>query len=97
MKLQIIEEAWGIDHRTGSSSVRKTDDKTFDCVPGDLPTFEKGRRNFSIDEVTEDGITVSVHCTNEKYNKTWTLKKGDSEFYRPMSMDGGYQYTFTLK
>ena len=97
MKLKITEEAWGINHRTGKSSVRKTDEKTFDCVAGELPPFETGRRSFTIDEVTEEGITLSVHCANEKYNKTWKLKKGEGAFYRPMSMDGGYQYTFKVK
>lgn len=96
MKLKITEEAWGINHRSGGSSIRKTDEKTYDCVIGELPPFKNGKL-FVIDEVTEDSVTFSVHCANEKYNKTWTLKKGESQFYRPLSMDGGYQYTFKVK
>lgn len=97
MKLKIKEEMWGINHRSGAHSVHKTDEKAFDCVVGALPPFPKGRRCFFIDEVTDDGITLSVHYENEKYNKSWTLKKGEGAFYRPMSMDGGYQYSLKVK
>lgn len=94
MKMKITEEAWGINHRTGKSNVRKTDEKSFDCIAGESVVFETGRRSFTVDAVTAESVTLSVHCANVKYNKTWELKKGEGAFYRPMSMDGGYQYTF---
>lgn len=76
MKLLITEEFWSICIRTGRSSVKKTAQKTFECVVGMLPQFERGRRSFSIDEVTDTAVTVTVHCADERYNRTWTLKKG---------------------
>ena len=54
-----------------------------------MPT---GRRNFSIDAVDEESVTITVHYENSVNNKTWTIPAGESTFYRPMSMDGGYQY-----
>ena len=92
MKLRITEEMWGINHRTGESSVRKTDKKKLDCAANAAVTFEKGHRSFFIGEVTENSVSVTIRCANERYNKTWTLEKGKTVFYRPRSMDGGYQY-----
>lgn len=92
MKLRITEEMWGINHRTGESSVRKTDEKKLDCSENSTVTFEKGHRSFFIGEVTENSVSVTIRCANERYNKTRTLEKGETVFYRPRSMDGGYQY-----
>ena len=72
MKLLITEEFWSICIRTGRSSVKKTAQKTFECVVGMLPQFERGRRSFSIDEVTDTAVTVTVHCADEHGR----LKKG---------------------
>ena len=97
MKLLITEEFWSICIRTGRSSVKKTAQKTFECVVGKPPPFERGRRSFSIDKVTDTAVTVTVHCADERYNRTWTLKKGESVLYRPRYFDGGYQYRIKLK
>ena len=97
MKLRIIETAWGINRIAGGYREKVTADVFFPCVPGALPTFGKGGRHFRIDEVSNDKIVLSVHCADPKYNKSWTLKKGEEMTYRPRSFDGGYFYTFNLK
>lgn len=42
-------------------------------------------------------ITLSVHCADPKYDRTWTLERGGELTYRPRSFDGGYIYDFRLK
>ncbi|MGN0114077.1 MAG: DUF1963 domain-containing protein, partial [Acutalibacteraceae bacterium] len=92
MKLRIIEEAWGINRRSGERSTRVTDNRAFAPEIGSALDFPTGRRNFTIDAVDENSITVTVHYENTASNKTWVIAKGESQFYRPRSMDGGYQY-----
>lgn len=97
MKLKITEEFWGVDRRSGKGGTKKTDEITAECAPGAELIFEKGRRRFVIDEVSGESVTFSVRYADEKYNKTWTIPKGEGAFYRPLSMDGGYQYIFKVK
>ena len=52
---------------------------------------------FTIDSVTEDSVVVTVRYQNEQYNKTWTITKDRGVYYRPISMDGGYEYLIDLK
>lgn len=96
MKLKIKEIFWGINHRTGDRSERVTADVSFPCEVGDVPLFGNGRRHFTIDEIQEDSIVLSVHYENSKYDKSWTLKKGEETGYMPRSFDGGYKYKFKL-
>lgn len=96
MKLKIKETAWGIDRIAGGYREKVTADVSFPCKVGDIPSFGKGKRHFIIDEVTEKSISLSVHCADSKYNKTWIIKKGEEIIYRPRSMDGGYFYKFKL-
>ena len=97
MKLKIIEAMWGIDCRAGKYRVKKIGALTAVCTPGREILFPSGRRRFVIDAVTADGVTVSVRYADPKNDRSWTLVRGESAFYRPRSMDGGYQYTFKLK
>ncbi len=97
MKLRIKETAWGINRVSGGYRKRVTADVRVPCVPGDLPDFGKGGRNFRIDEVSENKIVLSVVCADPKYNKSWEIEKGKEIYYRPRSFDGGYFYTFKLK
>ena len=97
MKLKITEEMWGIDCRAGKYRVKKTGALTAECAPGQEILFSAGRRRFVIDAVTADGVTVSVRYADPKNDRAWTLARGESTFYRPRSMDGGYQYTLKLK
>ena len=96
MELIIKETAWGINRMTGSRSEKVTAKKSFPCEIGEIPVFGKGGRRFSIDHVSEEGITVTVHCADERYNKTWEIQKGEELAYRPRSFDGGYFYTLKL-
>ena len=61
MKLKIKETAWGINRVAGGYRERVTADVSFLCEVGDIPDFGKGKRNFSVDEVNEESITLSVH------------------------------------
>ncbi len=98
MKLYIKEIAWGIDRMNGGSSTRVTADESFPCEVGPLPEIGYGRRKFFIEEVTEDGIVLAVHYENNpSYDKSWTIQKGDSQFYMPRSFDGGHKYEFRVK
>jgi len=92
MKLRIIEEFWNIDRRTGERNTKITDNRSFEPIVGSVLEFPTGRRNFTIDDVNEESITVTVRSANTASNKTWEISAGDSQFYRPRSMDGGYQY-----
>lgn len=96
MKLKIKETAWGINRVSGGYRERVTADLSFPCEVGELPDFGKGKRHFTIDEVSKTGISLSVYCANPQYNKTWILKKGEEITYRPHSFDGGYFYNFKL-
>ena len=96
MKLKIKETAWGINRVAGGYRERVTAVLCFPCKVGELPDFGKGKRHFTIDEVSETGITLSVHYADPKYNKTWTINKGEKITDRPRSFDGGYFYNFKL-
>ena len=96
MKLKIKETAWGINRMAGCYRERVTADECFPCKVGERPDFGKGWRHFTIDEVTENSISLSVHYADPKYNKTWTINKGEEITYRLRSFDGGYFYNFKL-
>ncbi len=92
MKLRIIEEFWSINRRTGERNTKITDNRAFEPIVGSVLEFPTGRRRFTIDDVNEESITVTIHYANTASNKTWEISAGDSQFYRPRSIDGGYQY-----
>ena len=96
MKLKIKETAWGINRVAGGYRERVTAKLCFPCKVGELPDFGKSKRRFTVDEVTENSISLSVHYADPKYNKTWTINKGEKITYRPRSFDGGYFYEFKL-
>lgn len=93
MRLRIVEELWGIDRRTGKRSVNTTDNRVFPVVAGsERLEMPKGGRRFTIDAVDASGITVTVHCRNQAASRSWVIPAGESRFYLPHSMDGGYRY-----
>ncbi len=97
MKLRIIEECWGINRRTGERSTKQTDEKLVNAV-GTIIEMTTGRRKFHIDAVSEDSITVTVvYANNPTANVTFTIAKGESVSYQPMSRDGGYKYTLSCE
>lgn len=97
MKLKIRETAWGINRIAGGYREKVTAEESFSCAVGALPPFGRGGRRFTVDAVENDRITLSVHCADPKYDRTWTLEKGGELTYRPRSFDGGYIYDFRLK
>ena len=52
MKLKIKETAWGINRVAGGYRERVTADLCFHCEVGEIPDFGKGKRHFTVDEVT---------------------------------------------
>ena len=95
MNLRIEEIFWGINIRDGGSSERVTADVTFPCEVGDVPEFGNGGRKFSIDEVTNKSIVLSVqYKNNPSYDEKWRIRVGCKKLYAPRSFDGGYKYCF---
>jgi len=92
--IRIIEERWSINRINGERSTVRTDEKIFYPISGSVMEMPIGRRTFTVDDVNKNSVTVSVHYENNPFsNKTWTIPKGESIIYRPMSRDGGYKYT----
>lgn len=95
MKLRIEEKFWGINHRTGNKSERVTADVVFPCEVGLLNDFGSQGKRFSIDEVSENSIVLTIHYENNpSANKSWEIKVGEKVSYMPWSFDGGYKYRF---
>ena len=92
MKLVIEEQFWAVDAPTRTTKIVRAP-----VIVGKVPKMERGSMYFTIDSVTEDSVVVTVHYQNEKYNKTWTVTKGRGVYYRPISMDGGYEYLIDLR
>ena len=92
MKLVIEEQFWAVDAPT-----RKTRIVRVPVIVGKVPEMERGSMYFTIDSVAEESVVVTVHYQNEQYNKSWTVTKDRGVYYRPMSMDGGYEYLIDLK
>ena len=98
MRIRIVEECWGINHRTGKRSSTQTDEKVFELIVGTVMNMPIGRRRFIVDAVDDIGVTITVNYENNpSANKTWVIAKGESVNYRPMSVDGGYKYTITYE
>ena len=89
MKLKIIEYFWAVGHRTkrkGSYKLPLIEGKTL------KPHFA----NLKIDKVEEDKVIVSFNRDDGTLIKELTVEKGKQNYYRPMSMDGGYEYILRL-
>lgn len=100
MKLIIKEEKCETDFRPGKpvkQKMKKTDKQRVSCTVGKVITFEKGKQSFEITEVTDDTVGFIAVYAEERYNKQWKLKKGESTLYHPAARDGGYRYLFILK
>lgn len=95
MKLRIVEEVWGINRASGKSSVRTKSNKLYDIMLSEnefKARCKYGTRYFTVDKITSDKLTVTVHNADTAKNKTWEIEKGRSMFYCPRSSDGGYRY-----
>jgi len=92
MTLVIKEQFWAVDAPTRTTEIVRAP-----AVAGKVLKMERSSMCFTIDSVTEDSVVVTVRYQNEQYNKTWTVMKDRGVYYRPISMDGGYEYLIDLK
>lgn len=95
MKLRIVEIFWGINRRDGGRSEKVTADITIPCEVGDIPEFGSHGKSFSIDEVSEKSIVLSIHYKNNpSADQKWRIRVGGKKEYMPWSFDGGHKYQF---
>lgn len=92
MTLVIREQFWAVDAPTRTTGIVRAP-----AVAGKVLKMERSSMCFTIDSVTEDSVVVTVRYQNEQSNKTWTVTKDRGVYYRPISMDGGYEYLIDLK
>ena len=89
MKLKIIKYFWAVGRRTKRVGANR------------IPVSEGASLNingvlFKIEKIEEDAVAVSVIRRDGKTIKEMTVEKGKRAYYRPMSMDGGYEYILKL-
>lgn len=94
MKFRIIEEAWGINRKTGERKVRRTAERIFTPEAGQIIEFPLGRRRFGIVSADEERVVLRVQCENSDDEKEFIIECGAGGFYNPRSCDGGYRYLF---
>ena len=94
MKFRIIEEAWGVNRKTGERKVRRTAERIFTPEAGQIIEFPLGRRRFSIVSADEERVVLRVQCENSDDEKEFIIECGTGGFYNPRSCDGGYRYLF---
>ena len=94
MKFRIIEEAWGINRKTGERKVRRTAERIFTPEAGQIIEFPLGRRRFGIVSADEERVVLRVQCENSADEKEFIIECGTGGFYNPRSCDGGYRYLF---
>lgn len=94
MKFRIIEEAWGINRKTGERKVRRTAERIFTPEAGQIIEFPLGRRRFGIASADEERVVLRVQCENSDDEKEFIIECGAGGFYNPRSCDGGYRYLF---
>lgn len=94
MKFRIIEEAWGVNRKTGERKVRRTAERIFTPEAGQIIEFPLGRRRFGIVSADEERVVLRVQCENSADEKEFIIECGAGGFYNPRSCDGGYRYLF---
>ena len=60
MKFRIIEEAWGINRKTGERKVRRTAERIFTPEAGQIIEFPLGRRRFGIVSADEERVVRTM-------------------------------------
>lgn len=91
MKLRITVEFWAVGQKTKKVKTIKAPLKV-----GEVEGFEDSRIFWVIEEAEENYAKVSFRRYDGTVVKTWELRDKDEYFYRPMSFDGGNQYTLKL-
>ena len=65
MNIRIVEERWGVNHRTGSRSSSQTEEKIFEPVVGATLNMPIGRRKFIVD--ASDDIAIIIYVDHNTY------------------------------
>ena len=73
MKFRIIEEAWGINRKTGERKVRRTAERIFTPEAGQIIEFPLGRRRFGIVSADEERVVLRVQCENSDDEKEFII------------------------
>lgn len=89
LKLKIIAYFWAAGHRTKRKGSHK-----LPLVEGETRTINHA--NFKIDKVEDDKAIVSINRDDGTLIKELTIEIGEQNYYRPMSMDAGYEYILKL-
>lgn len=89
MKLKVITYFWAVGKRTKriKTNKYKFDDNYVSFVLNRLPSKAS---------LGESVATIEINNLNGELIKTISLKKGEKAYYRPLSMDGGYEYIFKI-
>ena len=85
MKIKIIEYFWAVGHRT-----RRKGSYKLPLIEGETRKINYAK--FKIDKVEDDKVIVSINRDDGTLIKKLTVEKGKQNYYRPMSMDAGYEY-----
>ena len=94
MTIRIIEEGWGVDRKTGNGSSRITCDRVVKISSPIAIRISVGKRDFMVVTDAEGVANVTViNDNNPLQSKSWTISRGESVKYTPVSRDGGYKYT----
>lgn len=94
MTIRIIEEGWGVDRKTGNVSSRITCDRVVEISSPIEIGISVGKRDFMVASYAEGVANVTViNENNPSKSKSWTISRGESVKYTPVSRDGGYKYT----
>ncbi len=99
MRLHIKSVRWAINRVTGKRTERVTANVTIPCQIGELVPLSSDRHNFTVDEITDEYVKITVHYfNNPDANKTITVENdGTQHTYAPRSFGAGSIYYFTIK
>lgn len=90
MKLKITNYFWAVGRRT-----KKVKTVYAPLKVGEINGVDKVC-TWRIDEVGEGYAKVSCIRHDGVPIKSWTVEKGKTEYWRPRSMDAGYEHTIKL-
>ena len=90
MKLKIQERFWAVGRRT-----RRVKTVRVPLKVGTIKNFDVGC-TWQIDEVSENSVKLSVIRRDGETIKTFTVEKEKGAYWRPRSMDAGYEYIIKL-
>ena len=109
MRLKITEDFWAVGHKTKRvktiyaplvvGPIKGLEDYAgyHGKKAGKDHTIQKNNRSYwNIDEVGEGFVKVSYIRHDGETVKNWTITKKEGGYWRPRSMDAGYEYTIKL-